>query len=363
MKGNDTKLQIALVCILICSLPLVSCSNVRSSFASVDDASEVRANVGNYYFLPKARVRIKAEKTADGGFTVTVSQFNLPDRTQRYFLQHRTNILADDALVLTVDKNGLLQTMNLDSEDKTPAIIDSVTATVIDVFKVASQTAALEPAPGQGQPAKTFTPFNYVFDPLNKIETDEIKEKMKDKYFQLEVYPYPAPRSGTTATDFKGTSEATSDVAAVHHRESESAVFYRPPTAVEVIIRCKDFDDRMVERIVARVPDQRIVAAISLSRAALIKKTTHLTFIDGDLSGVDFKKPSQALAAVNIPASIAHKAAEAIPEIIKVQDARAIHDETQRKAEIEAQTGLLKSQLALIQAQAALEAVKKQTPQ
>ena len=82
MKGNNIKLQIELFCILIGSLPLVSCSNIRSSFASVDEASEVRANVGNYYFLPKARVRVKAEKTADGGFTVTVSQSNSPDRTQ-----------------------------------------------------------------------------------------------------------------------------------------------------------------------------------------------------------------------------------------------------------------------------------------
>jgi hypothetical protein len=327
-------------------------TSVTSTSAPVGSGA-ASTGVGNYYFLPRARVRIKAEKAdGDNNFTVTVSQFNEPDRSHRYFLKQENNAFFEDQLVLTVNDSGLLQTVNVDSEDKTSEIIEKVADTVVDAFKVASQTgvAALV--------AVEFKPFNYVFDPLDPEETEDIKQKMDTRGFVLGVKPDPIhSRRSARIEQTKNIAEKASITTTEHL--SGNGVFYHPPIAVQLTINGMSGDGRLVERKTLRLPDPDRVAMLSMTRSALISKKTHVTFVNGDLSSVDYKKPSQALAAVSIPASIVHKAAEAIPAVVKIQDERATHGATQRKAELEAQAEVLKAQAALIEAKAALEAAKK----
>lgn len=247
-----------------------------------------------------------------------------------------------------MNANGLLHTVNVDAEDKTPAIIDTIATTIVDVFKVAAETGKMSL---EGSP-----PFNYVFDPLDKTETDDVMDKMGKRGFKLTVTPSPSTVAAGVVSE--GTKETTSATSSRKSNGQNPGVFYRPPTTVELQI---ESSGTLMERVALRVPDKRSVAMLSLTRSGLIKKSTHISFNNGDLGGFTYTKPSQALAVVGIPASIAKKAAEAVPAIVKIQDARATHAANQRKAQLDAEAAVLQSQAALIQAKAALEAAKKQS--
>lgn len=300
-------------------------------------------HVGNYYFLPRGVVRIVGGE-ADGVYTVKITRFNVPDASARYYLRQNHNPFYDDATLLEVDAAGLLATTNVVTEDKTPAIIDKVTETLVNVAKI---SANLGGSPfgirSIKQVAKQkLLPFNCTFDPLIPSEVDTARRQMKDCGFSLSVSSADADGKGSTP------------VAA--GKLATSGVYYRPPVTVQIrVTTLGDFDGHMIESSTVRVPDPRHIAVLDLRRPFLVKKTTNLAFVDGDLKKVDYTKPSEALAFVSIPASVTGKIAEALPSIIQVKDSRANAGLQAEKARLDAQKGVLDSQLALRNSQKALE--------
>ena len=87
---------------------------------------------------------------------------------------------------------------------------------------------------------------------------------------------------------------------------------------------------------------------------ALVKRTTNLAFVEGNLTTVTETRPSQVLAAVTIPADLASKAASAVPSIIKIQNDTANANTNAEAAKLNAQTALLNAETQKMKAEAAL---------
>jgi len=229
-------------------------------------------------------------------------------------------------------------TTNVDSEDKTPAVIDKVVETVVSVAKISAhlgQRVLLDDTGAVVGPL----PFNCTFDPLNASQVAAARGKVSAAGFELQV----SDGGGEQAKDPLPGDKL-----------SGRGVFYRPPRLVDVSISAKAKDKPVLEQTVVRVPDPNQVAVLDLGRPFLVKKTTNLEFVGGDLKKVDYHKPSEALAAVSIPASILAKVADAIPSIIQIQDSRANAALKEEKAYLDAQKAVIDARLALRSSQQSL---------
>jgi len=301
-----------------------------------------KAQVGNYYYLPRGMVRVVGEPDSTKGYKITISRFNVPDHNSRYFLKQNSNGFFDDHAVLDVDDQGLLTTANVESEDKTAAVIDKVVETVVSVAKISANLGS-NVAEIQSMEVESLKPFNCTFDPLDDNEVREARNRLNGAGFVLNVV---RPRGSKN-----------SEVVAQNASISKEGIYYRPPCPVKLSISPRSSNSlAMIENTVVSVPDGNEIAVFALSRPFLVKKTTNLTFVAGDLKKVDFQKPSEVLAAVSIPASIASKIGEAIPSIIQIQDSRANAALKEEKARLDAQKALLDAQLALRNSQTALDA-------
>jgi hypothetical protein len=333
---------LAVSAITLLGISLTSCSTMRTVDADVQAPVTHKARVGNFYFLPRGVIRIVGEPVENNAFKVTISKFNVPDPTSRYFLKQEMNPFFDDHTMLEVDQQGLLTTTNVESEDKTSEIIDKVTETIINVAKISANLgSSIVPLTAEdvGQPP-ALLPFNCTFDPLVPSDVARARNVLRDAGFRLRV---------------GGASGSKTVTATVTKAPASGGVFYRPPLVVHLTVETAiEGVPPVVEKAAVRIPDPAEIAVFSLSRPFLVKKTTNLAFIGGDLKTMDFKKPSEALAFVTIPASVTGKIAEAIPSIIKIQDSRANAGLVAEKAHLDAQKGVLDSQLALRKSQQAI---------
>src|SRR5207249_4153906 len=99
----------------------------------------------------------------------------------------KRNSLSEDTYTLTVDSKGLLQTVNLQAEDKSPAIINKIADTIV------SALSAAENVGGFGTRATTQTaperPFSVVFDPQDEEEVTNAVSVVYSAGFLLDIKP------------------------------------------------------------------------------------------------------------------------------------------------------------------------------
>jgi hypothetical protein len=338
---------------------LSSCVALRSTAASESSVS-TEPRLGNYYFLPRGLIQLDGaplSKDAPTDFQVTVKSFNVPDKDRRFFLRQRNNPFYEDDLQLKINGKGLLETVNISTEDKTPAIIDKVTETFIDVARIgASGSNGLFQSAKQLQTAIALKPFHVVFDPSSPAERNAARARLEECGFKLE-FPDATAAKARVASDSKDRKilyRVANDSTTVPYPATADGILYRPPTAVDLEISTLDNSQTgLLQHVFVRVPNRNEIAVMDASRSFLIKKKNNYALVDGDLIQIDHNRPSQALALVGIPASVVHKVAEAIPTIIAIQDKRASRvppELAAQKAQLDAQTAVLNSQIALIEA-------------
>lgn len=313
--------------------------------------------VGNYYFLPKAKVQIDGTPGEKGAaYTIAISQTNEPDRNHRYFVRYKGSTFSEDTYTLAVDAKGLLQTVNLQSEDKSPAIINKLADTVVSVLSADANAAGMN----RNAATEPFTerPFSVGFDPQSTEEVSNAQAVVTEAGFLLTIDPIP-PNTRRQRQPSRGDKEiATPRTLAssseVRQRASEG-VFFHPPTTVTLTISPKTRARVLLTKPTEiRIPDKHQLAIFDLRRLPLVKRTTNLAFSEGMLTNVGETRPSQTLAIVTIPADLAGKAAAAIPAIIKIQNETANAGTIAETARLKAQTDLLSQETARLKAQAAL---------
>ena len=331
------------------ALVLVSCGSVFTT-----SSEPAGSALGNYYFLPKTRIKIDGTPVKEGSsYSITISQISEPDRDHRYFLLYHRNALAEDTYTVTVDGKGLLQTLNLQAEDKTPAIINKVADTVVSALSAAANVAGLRTAK---QPCEPIPAFTVVFDPQDGREYSAAKSALKDD-FELEVVPNPESRiksSQSPNAEKPIVVGARSPSSLELQNRSADGVFFHPPTTVTLKITPKNTCLRLFQVTDIRIPDKHQLSVFDLRRMALVKRTTNLAFVEGNLTTVTETRPSQVLAAVTIPADLAAKAAAAVPTLIKIQNDTANASTNAETARLNAQTARLNAESERLKAEAAL---------
>lgn len=342
---------------------LTGCISLKSK--QIDDAHpmDVTPRVGNYYFLPRGLVQMDGEPVYVQNnmvdFKITVKVANVPDKEARYFLRHRINVFYDDAIVLKVNGKGLLESVNITTEDRTPAIIDKIADTIIDIGKIASSGNPLADVKSLQDENKPKA-FHVQFDPLSPIQRGQAVAALEKAKVVL-AFDDDLPNS-RVMTDVKRIRALLSNRSSFNDPkviELDGAA-YRPPMIVGMSLSLSGGDVAAIKlaQVSVRVPDAGALAVMDTSRSFLIKKINNYTLVDGDLYQIDHTRPSQLLAAVSIPASIARKVSEAIPTIVAIQDKRAARvppDLAAQKAQLDAETSVLNSKAALIKAQEALQ--------
>ncbi len=323
-------------------------SNLYTQMMSESQHAGGVAHVGLHYFLPRGKIRMTGAYEKPGvadTFKITTSRMIEADRTQSCLLRYRRSSFHDDEFTVEVDDNGLLKIVNSTSTDQTPAIIEAVLDTAVNTIKVAAQM-------GARKKARTPRPFVYTFDPLDANEQVRAKKFLDEMGISLEI---------------NGSEEIVADTKTARVMDASTAsadgVLYHPPVAVRLEFAIGDADmPETRDSAVHVLPDYRVTECLSLRRAALVKQDTQLTFSSGMLQHVKFTRPSQALAAVQIPQKIVAKAADAIPAIIKIQSEAATRNVKDQTAVLQAQRDYLQAQIDLRKKEAELNTVLRQEP-
>ncbi|HCX28857.1 MAG TPA: hypothetical protein DHU55_03665 [Blastocatellia bacterium] len=288
----------------------------------------------------------KGDGSAGDSFKITTVRLLEPDRKERCFLKYQPSVFYDDEFTLEVDDNGLLKTVNSTSTDQTPAIIESATEIAVNLLKVGAQAGARV---AKGTPR----PFIYTFDPLDDEEACAATDFLGKMGITLKV----------DCRDLADSDAGKKPVSKTVSTTKTDGVFYHPPVAVTLRFWIgEEAAPDTKDSVVYMLPDYHFTECLSLRRAALVKQDTQLTFSSGMLQHVKFTRPSQALAAVQIPQKIVAKAAEAIPAIIKIQSEAATRNLKDQTAVLQAQRDYLQAQIDLRKKEAELNTVLRQEP-
>ena len=320
------------------------CQTVTTAPEPIDKPVHQKALVGQYYFLPKKRLQIIG--THDGSiYTVTLAEIMEADHRHRYFARQRKNVLYDDHTVITTDAKGLLAAVNVTSTDQTPAIIDSIADTIINLAKIAANASGWKVAEAGGMPP----PFDVIFDPFSQAEIKAANKTMDPSGFQITAKPLPPINADFSRQVTKGAPPAPEGIS------------FRPPTIMSFEFASKEGSPTNVYRkFGVTLPDQRTISTLPYNREFLVGRTLNATFTEGMLSSVDYTLPSQVKAAIGIPASIIGKVSEALPDLITVRNANRNAGADAETARLNAQAGVLNAQAAVITARKALKDAQKE---
>jgi hypothetical protein len=358
--GKRQAISLTFGAAVLLSLVLIGCGSVFTTTSEPAGNGPVSA-LGSYYFLPKTRIKIDGAPKDTTNYVITIAQVNEPDRNHRYFLRYHRNVLSEDAYTVTVDSKGLLQTLNLTAEDKTPAIINKIADTIVSAISAAESGAGLRGARG-AKGVVVEAPFSVTFDPQDEEEYSAAERLIDKAGFTLTITPKPnssGTASARTSSNDKGLIlNARSASEAELQKHSSDGVFFHPPTTVTIKITPQSGTRLLVQKTELRIPDKNQLAVFDLRRMALVKRTTNLVFSEGNLTTVTETRPSQVLAAVSIPADLAAKAATAIPSIIKIQNENANASTNAETARINAQTALINAETSRLKAEDALNQLR-----
>ncbi len=314
--------RIALISVAL--LGLGACSAALTS--SVQDKGQV-----TNYFLPKSN--IKMDLLSDGAeYQLQYIETQIvPDRDFEYALYYRYSAFSDDKYVIQRTNTGLLSSIQFTADEKTAEVL----VKVVDIAKEVAKAAFVPFADLKEQGFETV--YSGVFDPFNPEErqafVDAINEisgstglkyniEIDQKSYEQDPGAPDRPKSAPYSSCTAGACFRTASIFPL------------------IITRGK----KEVQRINLTLPNPAAIGSVDITRAAFVKKVTDITFDNGILTKIDVHKPSEALAFMEIPLSIA-KAIVSVPgEILKLK----FDISTAEKNLLDAQKNELKAKQELI---------------
>lgn len=334
------------------------------------------------YALPKGMIRLAFSHDKDNQDVFFLEPIYVPDPMHYYALEACSNIAYDDEVLVSVDSNGLLKTINVTTTSR----VGEIALQLVDLAKQAAKVATLHAAekkyfdisldldqfPEENirleYDSMSINELNDAIDvdkslkneyekeyknAKNKADKDRLtalitaKEKdissKEEKIKQLKnnlnnnkklgEFRKRYKRYGLTyasltwlANNIQGGAAATStDQTSPGTSHSLRSVYYRPlfPCKLKVI-----FNDNLYEKILYLPKPGSPILAWDLKRPAFVQKISKLTFTNGVLTEVYLNKPSELLAGLKIPSEIL-KAVAGLPlELLqfKVSQDKAYND-------------------------------------
>jgi hypothetical protein len=287
------------------------------------------------YFLPKAMIRCELKGTQTST-EVKIYTDLVPDPDQFYLLHYKANPASDDQVNITLNQHGLLQEIDVTTEDKSGEIIVKLAELVKEALKV---TFGLPPTAMREKAPPIVRYREAVFDPRDLLNQYRTLDSHQGQEITLTLKD---PRNG---------------VAANHGPQTQRGIYYRPlmPYTLEITQKIGGVEN--VTQKIVYLPNFAPIIALDVTGAAFVKKVTKLTFTDGILSKVAITKPSQLEAAILIPYNIVKSIAQLPTEIIQFK----FNYSTENKKLLEAQAAEIQAKNALIEALKKEKSLKSQS--
>jgi len=255
------------------------------------------------YFLPKGLIRIQLEPSGSD-LKLTISVRYIQDPNYFFTLQYLPKATFDDAVEVKLTEQGFLDTIEVTTTDKAREIVSKAIEIVKEVAKIAAFPGAVAQLKKE---EKKIPNIDVEFDPDLFLNNDLKKEKEAfiERYFK----PY------NIEIDLKRTFQGGN-----FNRQGpvdQKGIYYRPLLPYELSFTLKDFAYYKKETI--SLPNEAPIMAIDLTRGAFIKKAMTLNFKNGILTQIKIDKPSEVLAAMDIPLDIAKGIVSLPAELIQLK--------------------------------------------
>jgi len=302
-----------------CSGPVIESSQGPHNVLADMKPSEAGA-VG--YFLPKSIINIKYNQK-DKNFDISTKQ--VPDNNYFYTFRYIPNIFATDEVTVTLTKNGLLSSVKITAEDKWVEIIRNLVSIPSEAAKGLTM-----PAPSS-------------FEKLKLIDID----------IDPDIFIYNKPEKQSIIDDLRNNLNITIDITRHDYKNnfnlskeivSQKGVYYRPLMPYDMLIRYEpkkitNDDFPFENKVTLLLPNGAPILCLDITRGAFITKMIDVTFSEGILKEVKTDKPSEILAALDIPLDVVRAFVKLPTDLIQIKIGYT-----------KAETELLKQQAATIKA-------------
>lgn len=322
------KLKIMQLAYIIAGLCLVilltgflsSCAVVKTDFSSV---AKKEATV--YYYLPESIIKIRAttkiavvyneNNTLTGSSNVIEESFVITtemvaDTKDLLSLNYKPNALMSDEIKYGVNTKGLLETVNITTEDRTTDIISKLAE---------APQIVLGTSTGAQKAPKTIVKIK-EFSADFAIKSSTISSTAQTIKWNLVIINEQGvdEQPKVLAVDFKISSEGTainipklSDLINGSGSSSISTetegILTRPlkniSLKIESAIPGVSFNTTLPSNVVIADPTKLIV--IPINRTAFVKRTNKVAIQDGIIMSNEINKPSSIEGFVSIPVNVA----------------------------------------------------------
>ena len=244
---------------------------------------------GMVYHLPKTLLTMTVSHIeAEDRFQIAITQTNQPDTTHRYVMSYRHNPFYSDRLCAAVSKQGLLKTVEIATDDKSPEML------LAFVKEFASRRAARRALAGVKIETVTVR-----FDPYLRrdvaIAERILRTKFADKSIRIQL-----PEITFLDSDSRYGSQRSAKKNGPETCDGRGLCF-RTIVQTPVILVS---DGQQVDVEYAPVADRSFMGHINLKRAFFVEKVQRLKFDEGALVGATIKHPSEGLAVANVVTSV-----------------------------------------------------------
>jgi hypothetical protein len=305
------------------------------------------------YFLPTGRVRLQLTLMSDGTLTITTSVMYIPDLQQACFFRYQQSYFSDDTIKVTLTDNGLLSSVTSTTIDATPQIVQGLAEVAVNTAKLLASAA------GGGESPKPQLTIDEVINPLNREDIDRLNNKdLKRLGVSLTVTP-----------DF----DTRSSLAGFPKVKSESeGILYRPALPYRLTFECNPSSAGTVNgagplpnlqpgiiSATVELPNEAPTLAVEVSRAAFVTNSAEITFTNGMLQAISYKKPSQAVGLVQIPVDLSKQLLSVPNDLLTIRYANVAAKAKQQTDQLTNQTAIINDQAAQLKAQTDLIAAQK----
>lgn len=309
--------------------------------------------------LLKAKAEAAAKGVGELRETAVIAVLPVvPDsnRSARFVANLKHFVTRDDNLKLGV-ANGMLASSEMVSTDRTGDI-------AVKLVQIASLFAGT-PIPSVGPevkgteaiaPPPACPPYHVsgIFDPVDLREVSALTTALSEKKssFTLAISPDPLPADSLNQPPLaKDKKEPATD-----------GLYYRSPISVTISTKVNqaqvDTCDLKTfpapQSLVAVVPDTSQNFLVPMTGGAFVTTTQAATFKDGMITSYSADKPSELLAALDIPIRIAKAPFSILTEFLQL---KVDYNNTEAAA-INAKVAEMKAQIEAIQQERALDAAR-----
>lgn len=239
------------------------------------------------YSLPKGLVALKIMQVGQVYQLKTTGVTLQPDPKHQYFFKYQPSAFTDDDITLEFSAQGYLKKICTIIDDQTDELINKVAdfGTNLAETLAGVSTRSLEERV------------------IAEVEVNPFDEKAMG---QLNAYLKQTDQSLELTARMLGDEEPASEVAT---QSSKSGVYFKPHGTCELTLSSKagEFSAEV------RIPHPHQLGFVAIPQAAWVKTTFTMTFDEAGVpSKIEVKKPSSAMALIEVPINIL-KAIVSIP--------------------------------------------------